>query len=317
VYRIGVDLGGTSTKIALVGSDGRILAHCRQASARGQDARLFFRLIRAALEELAAAAGQPYPPRDGGGIGLPGIVEATGGRVRFSGPLGWKDVEVGSIATEALGCEVAVDNDVNAGALADLWFGEAVDANDMLYVAWGTGIGAAFVVGRSLYHSRGAAMGNFGHMPADFFSHRRCYCGCLGCLEIEAGGQAMVEQVRHRIACGEKSILRETAETMTPEHIAAAAAAGDGLARSVLERSAVLMARALAGVLAFLNPDTVIFGGGVSHCLPLVWTTFEEELQRRTPSFSLPLTRLRQSRFGANAGVVGASLLLVNNSILR
>lgn len=165
------------------------------------------------------------------------------------------------------------------------------------------------MVGRSLYHSRGAAMGNFGHMPADCSSDPRWYCGSLGCLEIEAGGQAMVDQVRQRLACGETSILGEFPETTTPERIAAAAAVGDRLARGLLERSAVLMARVPAGVLAFLNPDTVVFGGGVSRCSPLIRKTFEEELQRRTPSFSLSLTRLALSRFGENASVVGASSL--------
>lgn len=117
VYRIGVDLGGTWTKMAVVSSDGRILAHRRQASARGQDARLLLQQIRVDLEELTAATGSPYTPPGACGTGLPGMVEAFAGRVRFSGPIGWKDVDLEAIAAEALGCEVAVDNDVNAGRL--------------------------------------------------------------------------------------------------------------------------------------------------------------------------------------------------------
>ena len=69
------------------------------------------------------------------------------------------------------------------------------------------------------------------------------------------------------------------------------------------------MARTLAGVLSFLNPDTVVFGGGVSRCLPLIQESFDRELRLRAPSFSLPLTRILQSTFGENAGTVGAAML--------
>lgn len=309
MYSAGVDLGGTLTKVALVGADGQILGHRRQASAHGRSPAVVFEAVRADLEAMAREAGLPYPPPLGCGVGLPGVVDRASGWLRFSGPLAWKEIGVAALASRALGCDVVADNDVNAGALADLCFGEATDASDMVYVAWGTGIGAAFVVGRSLYRSRGAAMGNFGHIPVDPSSHRLCYCGCRGCLEVEAGGKAMVEQVRERLACGEFSVLANSSVPPTPERIAAAVEAGDPLARSILNRSAVLMARALASVLAFLNPDTVVFGGGVSRCMPLIRNTFDDELRLRTPSFSLPLTRVVQSRFVENAGVVGASLL--------
>jgi glucokinase len=315
VYSIGVDLGGTLTKVAVVASDGRILGHRQQASAHDRLPEVVFEDLRADLEVMARELGLLYPPPQGCGVGLPGVVDRASGWLRLSGPLAWEEIEIAAIASRALGCEVVVDNDVNAGALADLWFGEATGSSDTVYVAWGTGIGAAFVVSRTLYRSRGAAMGNFGHTPADPSSHRLCYCGCRGCLEVEAGGKAMVEQVRERLACGEFSVLASSSEPLTPERIAAAAAVGDPLARSVLNRSAVLMARALASVLAFLNPDTVVFGGGVSRCLPLIRNTFDDELRLRTPSFSLPFTRVVESRFGENAGVVGASLLPRNDVI--
>jgi glucokinase len=216
---------------------------------------------------------------------------------------------LGAIASTALGCGTCVDIDVNAGALADLNFGCAREASDLLYVSWGTGIGAAFVVGRKLYHSRGGAMGNFGHMPADHSSARLCYCGCHGCLEIEAGGKAMANRVQERMMAGEASLLREWQDKITPERIAWAAGEDDPLAKEILCRSAVLMAGALAGVLAFLNPDMVVFGGGVSRCFPVIQKVFDRELSRRTPSFSLPLTRIALSSFRENAGVIGAATL--------
>ncbi len=309
-YRIGIDLGGTLSKTALVGADGEVIACRRTPAAPGRDPREVLAALAAELRGMAGAAGLPFPSPLGAGIGVPGVLDHETGRLVFSGPLAWTDVDLANIAARELGCAAFVDIDVNAGALSDLYFGCARDARDMLYVSWGTGIGAGFIVNRKLYHSRGGAMGNFGHVPADPASDRLCYCGCRGCLEVEAGGKAMCEQVRDRLAKGEPSSL--DAATVTPDAIARDAAAGDPLARAVLRRSAELMARSIAGVLSFLNPDTVVFGGGVSRCFPLIQEDFYTELKRRTPAFSLPLTRVLESRFGENAGVVGAAMLPVD-----
>lgn len=309
MYSAGIDLGGTFTKIALVASDGSILAQGRLPTLARRPPAEALAEIRVELEKMACAANVPYPPPAGCGIGVPGTVDYRSGRLGESGPLGWKNVELGVLASTALGCEVSVDIDVNAGALTDLYLGCAREASEVLYVSWGTGIGAALVVARKLYHSRGGAMGNFGHMPADPSSSRFCYCGCQGCLEIEAGGKAMVERVQERLAAGEVSLLRQRQDKITPESIAWAAQEGDALAKGILNRSAVLMAWAIAGILAFLNPDIVVFGGGVSQCFPVIQGLFDQELRRRTPSFSFPLTRVAPSSFRENAGVVGAAML--------
>lgn len=313
MYSGGIDIGGTFVKTALVSvQDGRILADRRLPTTPEARPTEVVAGLRAVLAEMADAAGLPYPPPGGVGIGIPGVVDFQTGHLRWSGPLSWKDVALGELASQAFGCQVAVDTDVNAGALADLYFGCARQSSDVLYVSWGTGIGAGLVIARKLYHTRGGAMCNLGHMLAREASSRLCYCGCTGCLEVEAGGRAMVEQVREFLVAGVPSRLREE-PTVTPERIAQAAAAQDPLARRVLERAAVLVARVLGSVMALLNPDTIVFGGGVSRCLPLIREVFDGELRRRTPEFSWQSTRILESGFGENAGVVGAALLPVGH----
>jgi glucokinase len=152
-------------------------------------------------------------------------------------------------------------------------------------------------------------MGNFGHMPAEPESTRICYCGCHGCLEVEAGGRALVNQMQQILAAGEPSILSNYAAALTVERIAWAAEQKDSLARGLLVRAVKLVARALAGVLALLNPDTVVFGGGVSRCLSAVRREFQSELARLTPNFSVPSGGVLESEFSDRAGAVGAALL--------
>jgi glucokinase len=310
MYSIGIDLGGTFTKIALVDAAGSVLRDTAFASCAGSPLESF-EGIRAQLESLLEKAALPFPPPGGCGIGLPGVVDFRSGIVRFSGAFHWNDVGLRDIATQVLGFEnIVIDNDVDAGALAELHFGKARHSSDMLYVSWGTGIGAAIVVNRRVYHSRGGAMGNFGHMPADPSSSRMCYCGCLGCLEVEAGGKALTELAAEAIRGGEESELAKAGE-ITPKRMAEATARGDRLAKRLLERAAVLIARCLAGILSLFNPDTVIFAGGVSQCFPLIESCFFCELARSTPRFSLPLTRIVLSDFGGLAGAMGAAMLPV------
>jgi len=307
-FSAGIDLGGTFTKLALLDVDGNILDRERTLSRTGSEARGLLKHARETLEEMCARSGLSYPPTEGCGIGMPGAVDYETGIVRLSKAFGWKELPLRALAEEVLGCAVAVDTDVNAGLLADLHFGAAKTASEMLYVSWGTGVGAGLTVGRKVYHSRNGAMGNPGHTVAVPESQRRCFCGLRGCLEVEIGARSLVEKVKEKMAQGRSSLLAAERE-FSAAQIAQAALAGDGLALETLRDAVTLLARALAPLLAMLNPDTVIFAGGVSNCLPIVRDVFDEELRRSAPGFAFTGLTICASAFGESAGVVGAAKL--------
>lgn len=307
-FSAGIDLGGTFTKVALVGLGGGILDHEKTPSLTGYSAEEVLSSVRAKLEEMCKRTGLPYPPPFGCGIGVPGVVEYGSGEVKFGGAFKWSHVPLRSIAEEVFECSTAVDTDVNAGLLADLYFGHARDSSEMLYLSWGTGIGAGFTVNREVYHSRGGAMGNLGHSLANSDSERKCFCGLYGCLEVEIGSGALVDKTQHKIAAGVTTAIPKDMK-LTPERIAHAAGAGDPLALEVLEEAAGMLARALAAPLSLLNPDTVILAGGVSRCLLLVRDVFDKQLARSTPAFSLASTTIVTTAFEEYAGVIGAATL--------
>jgi glucokinase len=311
MHAAGIDIGGTFTKIALVSADGHIIKSDRVNTVAEAGAERSFAALRPVIEAMSVAAGLPYPPPAGCGVGIPGTVSYKTGWLTESGPLRWLNVALREVAEHTLGCRVAVDTDANAGALADLYWGCGRESSDLVYVTWGTGIGAGLVFDRKVYHSQGGAVCNLGHAPADPASTRTCYCGCQGCLEVEAGGKALVEQAKERLLRGAESTLQAAGEDITPEHIARAAGLGDRLAREILDRAGMLMARVLAVVLPLLTPDTIVFGGGVSACLPLARASFDRELEARAPNFVRHLTRIVLSSFGGNAGVLGAATLVM------
>jgi glucokinase len=299
MYSAGIDLGGTSTKLALLASDGRILSAGEVRSRPGPEPGRLFEELAQRLAAMAASGGLRFPPAGGVGIGVAGIVDPARGRVLLTGALGLDGCDIHQVACRALGCPVTIDTDANAGALADLYHGGARGASEALYLSWGTGIGAGIVLGGRLFSSRRGAMGEIGHAPVDRQSGRVCYCGCRGCLEIEAGGRALADRASE--ALGRRVTVREIAE----------ASAEDPACREILERAARQVAGALASAIVLLAPQRVVVGGGVSAVLGLtaVREAFDAELERCVPCFARRELTVAVSDFGARAGAVGAALL--------
>jgi glucokinase len=299
MYSAGIDFGGTSTKLALVGADGRLLSRLGVPARPDADADPLFNELAAILAGMAAQAGLPFPPPGGAGIGVAGIVDVPAGRVVLTGALGMRGCDVQVAAERALGCPVAIESDSNAGALADLYFGSARGASDVLYLSWGSGIGAGLVVGGRLLRSQGGAAGEIGHAPVERDSPRRCYCGCRGCLEIEAGGRAIAERAGERLG-----------RPVTVQDVVAAAGSDAGCLE-ILERAAACVARALSSAVVLLDPQCVVLGGGVSLILetPAVRAALDRELARCLPRFGRRPLTVTLSAFGSSAGVVGAALL--------
>ncbi len=299
MHSAGIDFGGTSTKLALIEDDGRVLAFRRVAGRPSGSLEVVFGVLAAALARMAAEARRDLPPPGGVGIGVAGIVDPDAGRVEVAGALDLLG-DVRAVAERAFGGPVAIESDSNAGALADLHFGVARGTDDLLYLSWGTGIGAGLVVGGRLVRSRGHAIGEIGHTVVAPDSARVCYCGCRGCLEVEAGGRAIA-------AAGSAALGREA----TVLQVAQAARDGHGPCAGLLAAAAGQVARGIAPALVLLNPQAVVLGGGVSRILelPAVRAAFDRELERHVPAFARRGLAVSLSAFGDMAGAVGAALL--------
>ena len=287
---IGVDVGGTGLKAALCRPDGTVLAEARTATPTGVPA------VLAAIVELVDGLKQraTVEPR-GVGLSLPGMVDAAAGIARYSANLGWRDLEIRDLVAARVGLPVAIDHDARTAGLAELRLGAARNATEALYLALGTGIGAAPISRGEVLAGADGLSGELGHLPA-IPGGEPCPCGQSGCTERYASAAALGR--RYRDATGEPA---------DAEQVIARAAAGDPVAGRVFEQAVEALARALVCYTVLLDPALIVVGGGLSlagaQLLDPLGTKLAEGLPWR------PSPTLVPASFGADSGRIGAALL--------
>ena len=234
---------------------------------------------RAGREELRPAALT---------VAVPGLVARDSHTVVHAPNLDWHDVDLGALLP--VGTRLAVENEANLGALAELWLGEQVPG-DFVHVSAEIGIGAAVVVdGRLLRGTRGFA-GELGHVPVHP-DGPACPCGGRGCLEQYAGEEAVLRAAG--IDPGEDRVGL----------LAERAASGDARVRQALREAGTAMGIALTGTVNLLDPHCVVLGGALSRLAPWLLPSLEAELERRTTG---PACAIAVSRLGSEGPLLGAA----------
>ncbi|MCU1376605.1 MAG: hypothetical protein JWO68_3891 [Actinomycetia bacterium] len=306
---IGIDLGGTKIQgVLLDGSEVR------------KDAKLptpesGVGAVVAAIADCVEAIGGV--PKGGGiGIGVPGAVDPAAGEVRRAPNLvGFEDrVALAALVAKATGAaHVRLDNDVNLATLAEHRLGAARDADEVLAVFVGTGVGAALVFGGELRRGVTGAAGEIGHMVVEVEGGRRCGCGLAGHVEAYAGRASIEREARRRHADGEATLLVELAGDghMKSSVVAKALAAGDAMAAELLDEAVRALGAAIASAVTLLDLPLVVIGGGLPERLgPAFVGRIEEAVRSRLFLPSSPV-RVVPAELGDLGGAIGAALLAV------
>ncbi|MFL5758883.1 MAG: ROK family protein [Thermomicrobiales bacterium] len=309
-YQIGVDVGGTNTKLAVLDTAGEIVAktliptHAHE----GHD-RVLERIVTA-IKEIA---GQVSDDEVGSvGIGVPGEVYMETGHVRDlpNLPGRWSDVPVTATIEAATGYPAYLINDVRAFTVAESEIGAAKGADTALFLAVGTGIGGGVVAHGQTLFGLGGAAGEIGHIIV-VANGARCGCGNRGCVETLASGPAIIAEANRRIAQGFTTSLHDLCggdlSKMTPEIVVQAAAAGDKNALEVLEQAGYYLGLAVAGAIALVAPEVVVIGGGVAQPGGIYWRTCEATARAHSHVTEIEQIAFRPPVFGYDAGVIGAA----------
>ncbi len=265
---IGIDIGGTSTKIGLV-DNGRVIATTRIPTTGHVDEFAFADALAEAAGQMATESGQRA---EGIGIGAPNANQQTG-IIEMAPNLPWKnDVPLAKMLEERTGIRSVLGNDANAAALGEWRYGAGQGYKDLLLVTLGTGVGSGFIVnGELLLGSYGNA-GELGHMTI-VIDGRDCTCGRKGCLEAYVSIRGLRQTFLE--LDGDAEVLKEEGVRC----IARAAEEGDTAALQTFRHAARWLAVGLANAVAVTGPERIVLFGGISRNGELLMAPLKERFQ--------------------------------------
>jgi glucokinase len=323
-FSIGVDLGGTNLRIAVVDSDGRLLEKVTTGTEVARGRNSVIDAMCAAIRNLSLkykVAGTLA----GIGVGVPGIIDLQTGMLRESPNLpGWQDYPVREEIENRLGTKVTLENDANAAALGEKWLGAGAAFNDMCMLTLGTGVGGGLILNGRIWHGMRGMAAELGHINVDP-DGVACGCGSRGCLEQYASATAVKRLAMEAIAGGNAPELAQAINS-DPEFNAKAvyrlATAGDKTARAIFHRVGSALGIGVADLINIFDMPMYVIGGGVAAAwdafAPVMLetaakysyiyrvTTHEPETSGHT---SQRKTVITHALLGSDAGLIGAARL--------
>ena len=298
---IGIDLGGTKAYGAICDLRGEILCeyNVNNHKTKGKDS---YDIVKSLIGLLMSHAKKEGLRISGIGIGVPGVTEPRSGVVQRASSLKWKNFPLRQRLEEDFGLTAAVDNDVNAAALGEMWFGHGKNVSNLVLVTLGTGVGAGLIMDGVLYRGAHLCAGEIGYIPWDRSCLDREYPE-YGPLEYVASGLGIVEQAKKR------GIFQpDTAGEITAQEVFEACARGEERAVSLVEEMADYLAMALISVSALADPDVIVIGGGISHSANFFIDRVISRMAGRMPR----MPRVEISVLRERATVLGAMINMLH-----
>lgn len=310
---IGIDLGGTTTKMAFLNQDGDILQKWSIPTDISEDGSHIVPNMITSLNKTMQASGYTTTDFIGIGMGTPGAVNIDKGTVIGAFNLNWKKTQkVRDQFQEALGLPFVLDNDANVAALGEYWKGAGAKEDDVIFVTLGTGVGGGVIAGGTLLHGVNGGAGEIGHITVQPDGYQ-CTCGKKGCLEQYSSATGIVHVARDMAAefTGQSRLkeLFDNNEEVTSKMVVYLAENGDILANQIVDRVAFYLGLALANCGNVLNPGNIVIGGGVSAAGNTLLQPTTRYFQENAFPSVRDSTKIRLAQLGNDAGAIGAASL--------
>ncbi|TAN39752.1 MAG: ROK family protein [Nitrospirae bacterium] len=300
---IGVDLGGTNLRVALVSEEGEIVRKIKKTSADN-----VFETLTASIAELAQGEIA------GIGLGVAGLIDRARGRVFASPNLrAIEGIDLVSDLNKRFQVPVFIENDANVAALGEKKSGAGRGFENFVLLTLGTGIGGGIIHKGELLD----VSAEVGHMSIAFDAEK-CQCGNIGCLENYASARAMISRAVSMLEKGQESLLKECCKgsiyKLTPEDIYKAALDGDTLSREILRDAGKALGVGLANLINILSPEAIILTGGLIGAWNIYVQEAIKEASRRAFKDLADSVKIIPSSLGDEAGIVGAACLVFMNN---
>jgi glucokinase len=304
-YAIGLDLGGTNIKYALVDEDGSILYESIKPTGADGSRELVINNLEDCVKEILTWANDKKLNILGVGIGTPGVIDnglILGGAENLPD---WESLPLGGILSRKLNIPVKIDNDANLMGLAEVRFGNAKGTSDAIFLTIGTGVGGAMVLNGKLYgghRNRGAELG---HVIVDV-NGEKCSCGANGCLEAHASTSALIRDYKKAI----KGTKKLKVEKIDGKLIVNRYLEKEEAAVNVMNRHFNYLAKGIAGFINVFSPQKIVIGGGISEAGDFYIENLRERTLRLAMKETSVFTQIEAAALGNKAGFLGAVALV-------
>lgn len=312
---VGIDIGGTKIAVSLGTVNGKILDRFVFSAEQGKKVRQSIEKIKSSF--LSLLSTHRIKTRDvlGVGVGVPGAIDPKTQVIQKSPNLpSWEGISLRKILNQKLNLPVSVENDANAAALGEYYFGSGKGINNFIYITVSTGIGSGIVANGQLLRGEKGTAGEVGHMTL-VRGGNKCPCGKKGCLEAYSSGTAIANYVKRSLKNRPQSnfLSRVNINEITGQLVAEAAKRNDALAIRARISAADYLGIALANLINLLNPRRIILGGGVMEQTHHFWAPMMSAMKREAWPVALRSCEILRSKLGKYVGDLGAMALVLEN----
>lgn len=311
-FAVGLDLGGTNIKAALVDPRGAITERLELPSAAARGPEAVINDLVSSARSLVARLPNGWSEIVGVGVGSPGPLSPRAGRIaRMANLPGWNDVPLRDRLSAALKCPVHLDNDANLAAFGEFWVHRDQRPEDMVLLTLGTGVGVGVIVDCGIFHGHFENAAELGHMIVAV-NGIPCPCGQRGCLEQYASAAAVARRAAHAVRQGQPSSLSEILHThgdLSAEHVGQAAREGDFLALGIWDEACLYLAVAIINLQHAYNPARVLLGGGLSRAGDFLLDKVRRHITQQRWTLFEDIPEVALATLGYDAGVIGAAAL--------
>jgi glucokinase len=304
----GVDIGGTATKIGAFDQRGTLLSKWEIKTDTSENGSLILPNIAEEILHYARNLSRIIAI----GVGVPGPVQ-RGGYVKRCVNLGWGDFNPArELASILRGVPVFAGNDANMAAMGEYWQGSGKDADSVVFITLGTGVGGGIILDGKMVFGMSGLGGEIGHVVVNPDETDPCNCGQYGCLDQTASATGIVRYAKKFLAESDApSSLREL-EVITARDVVDAARKGDSLAEKAFDHCMHFLGKSMAMLTNILDPEVYIIGGGVSkagdYLVDIVRRHYESLATLSEQRASIALAKL-----GNDAGIYGAAKLAMDS----
>ena len=311
-YYVGVDLGGTFIKAGIVDDLGNILLSDKVPTESEGGAEVVARNIAAVANKLMRELNLTSSDVVGIGMGVPGMIDTECGVVTYSNNLGWQNFNIAATVEKLTKLPVRIANDANVAALGEYKFGSGKNANSIILITLGTGVGGGAIIDGKMLLGNGGAGAEFGHVTV-VADGEECTCGRRGCLEAYASATALIRDTKRAMAAHPDSLMWSIAPTLDEVNgitAFAARAKGDAAAAAVIQHYITMLGEGLTSFASLFRPDMILLGGGVSAQGDELTAPLQEYVNTHIFGGGMgPRVTIACATLGNRAGLVGGAAL--------